>query len=236
MSAHPLAEQYRAGRDRLLEFGRGLVTEEATTLTTACPAWSVKDVYAHLAGISTDILAGNTENAATVEWADGHVAQRADSSLAEVLDEWATAGAEVSGLVEVAGDAFPLELFVDQLTHEWDIRAALGPKGSAVSDDSVFAQYLDDFGRIMATDAAERGLDRLTLEVEGTRLEVGTGEHLGELSLTLFEFGRISMGRRSHRQLMAFDWPDGDMSDHIDVIVRWSVSEVDVIDPIVLTS
>jgi len=38
--------------------------------TSACPTWSIKDVYAHLAGIASDILAGNTEGAATEAWAD----------------------------------------------------------------------------------------------------------------------------------------------------------------------
>lgn len=205
-------------------------------MTTACPEWSIKDVYAHLAGIATDILTGNTENAATPEWADGHVADRLDRSFDEILDEWTTAGAEVSKLVETAGDVFPLQLFVDQWTHEWDIRSALGERASSTADDAVFAHYLPDLAKIMADNAATRGLDRLTLEVEGTRLELGSGEHLGEVSLTLFEFGRISMGRRSHRQLMELDWPAGDMAGHIDVIVLWSVSEVDVHDPIILTS
>ena len=205
-------------------------------MTSACPLWSVKDVYAHLAGISTDILNGNTEGAATEAWADGHVAARSDRSLEQVLDEWSTAGPEVSNVMEEAGEAFPFQLFVDQWTHEWDIRAALGAQASSESDDSVFAHYLDQFHSVMASDAEERGLDRLTVEVDGRRFDVGTGEHLGEVSLTTFEFARISMGRRSRRQLMELDWPEGDMAPHIDVLVRWSVAEFDVHDPIILTS
>ena len=233
---HPLTDTYRNGREQLLELGRSLMPSEGDIMTTACPAWSVKDVFAHLAGISTDIMTGNTEGAATEAWADGHVAARVDRSLADVLDEWSTAGPEVSNVMEEAGEAFPFQLFVDQWTHEWDIRAALGAQASAESDDSVFTHFLSEFDAVMSADGAEQGLDRLTLEIDGQRLEVGTGAHLGEVSLTTFEFARISMGRRSRRQLMELDWPDGDMSAHIDVLVRWSVAEFDVHDPIILTS
>ena len=228
---HPLSDNYRQGRDRLLDLGRGLSAIQAATTTTACPAWTIKDIYSHLAGISTDILAGNTSEAATEAWADGHVADRLDRALPDVLDEWHKSGSEVSKVMESVGEAFPLELFVDQWTHEWDVRAALGPSAAAVPDNTVFDHFLDDFAANIGRDALAAGLDRLSLDVGGRRYELGEGDEVGELCLSTFEFARISMGRRSKVQLAELEWPMVDPSGHIDVIVRWSVAQDDVIDP-----
>lgn len=234
---HPLSDPYRAGRERLLELGRALSDDRAATRSTACPAWSVKDLYAHLAGVSSDILSGDTDNAATAAWADGHVVDRTDRSLAEILDEWERDGAEVSNLVESAGDAFPPELFIDQWTHEWDIRAALGTEAATAPDASVIAHLLDRFADGISRDAESRDLDRLTVVVgggppDGATIEVGTGPAAGELALSTFEFGRIAMGRRSRRQLAELDWPVRAIDDYVDVIVRWSVNDFDVVDPV----
>lgn len=231
---HPLSDEYRAGRDRLLTLGRTLTEGEGQIRTSACPEWTVKDVYAHLAGVSADILSGDTENAATPEWADGHVAQRSERSLTEVLDEWAEAGVKVSELVESAGEAFPLQLFVDQWTHEWDIRAALEGHAGVVPDNTVFSHYFDQLVTAIQSRSVADELDRLTVEVDGQRFQIGSADspELGELSLTMFEFARICMGRRSRRQLRELEWPMDDIDDHADALVLWSVSPVDVFDPV----
>lgn len=209
-------------------------------MTAACPAWSIKDVFAHLAGISTDILAGNTEGAATEPWADGHVADRLDHSLAQVLAEWEKAGEEVSAVMEATGEAFPFQLFVDQWTHEWDIRAALGAPAAVVADTTVINHFFDDFARVIGANPKGADLDRLYVEVDGQRFTIGgggdDGVDLGEVSFTMFEFARISMGRRSRRQLTEFEWPMTDIDGHVDVLVVWSVSGHDVDDPVVLTN
>ncbi len=230
---HPLSDEYRSGRDRLLDLGRTLTEDEGRTRTTACPEWTVKDVYAHLAGISTDILSGNTDKAATPEWADGHVAQRGDRSLTEVLDEWADAGPQVSELVESAGESFPFQLFVDQWTHEWDIRAAFEDRVAVVPDVTVFRHVFEDLVASIRSRPAAAALDQLTVEVDGQRFRIGGEDRpdLGELSLTMFEFARITMGRRSRRQLRELEWPMDDIDAHAEALVLWSVSEIDVIDP-----
>ncbi len=229
---HPLTDNYRQSRDRLLELGRQLSPEQAATESAACPAWTIKDIFSHLAGISADILSGNTAEAATEPWADAQVAGRVDRSLTEVLAEWTETGPEISKIMESAGNAFPFQLFVDQWTHEWDIRAALGSSAAIRADNTVFETYFDEFATIMADEASSAGLDRLTLDVDGRRRDIGDGDELGGLELSMFEFARISMGRRSADQLGALSWPMADPSAHIDVLVRWSVATSDVIDPV----
>jgi len=201
-------------------------------MTAACPAWSIKDVYAHLAGISTDIMAGNTEGAATEAWADGHVADRADHSLVQVLDEWEASGVGVTDTMRQAGDFFPFQLFVDQFTHGWDIRSTLGDPAAAVPELSAYEQFLPDFFANL-TERTPSDLAALTLKVGGQSFDLGHGDSIGELELDLFEYARISMGRRSRSQLDVLPWPDTvtDPSPYIDLLVVWSVNPYDVVDP-----
>ena len=207
-------------------------------MTSACPAWSIKDVYAHLAGIATNIVEGNTEGAATEAWADGHVADRRDRTMAEVLDEWQTAGAQVSDVMDEAGDLFPFQLFVDQWTHGWDVRATLGSEASAVPDLAVYEHYLDEFFQLMQSKdvSGVAGLTVLVADQSGHHsIVLGDEPPVGQLALDLFEFARVSMGRRSLAQLHALPWPDAvaDPTPYIDLLVVWSVNDQDVVDPIV---
>lgn len=233
VARHPLTDTYRTERTGLLALGRTLTDEQAATMTTACPEWSIKDVYAHLAGIATNIVEGNTEGAATEAWADGHVADRQDRAVTEVLDEWQSAGEQVSGVMEDAGDFFPFQLFVDQWTHGWDIRATIGEPAASVPDLAVYEHYFDQFVDLIA-ERTPAGLAQLGLLVGDRSVTIGDGEPVGTLALDLFEYARVSMGRRSLAQLTALPWPDGveDPSPYIDALVVWSVNTQDVIDPI----
>lgn len=230
---HSLADAYRAERRELLALGRALTNEQAAVVTTACPAWSIKDVYAHLAGIATNIVDGDTEGAATEAWADGHVRDRLDRGIAEVLDEWQAAGDQVSDAMDEAGDLFPFQLFVDQWTHGWDIRATLGRPAAVVPDLAVYELYLDGFFQGMR-DKDSAGLPGMTLVVDDRSIVLGDRPPVGTLELDLFEYARVSMGRRSLEQLKALPWPPAitDPAPYIDLLVVWSVNDQDVIDPI----
>lgn len=230
---HPLADDYRAEREQLLALGRSLSDGQAAERTAACPAWSIKDVYAHLAGIATNIVEGNTEGAATEAWADGHVADRIDRSITEVLDEWQSAGEQVSAVMHEAGDFFPFQLFVDQWTHGWDIRAAIGQSAAAEPDLAVYELYLDDFFESMQ-ERNPTGVPGLTVTVAQNSITLGDTPPVGRLELDLFEYARISMGRRSSSQIMALPWPESveDPAAFFDALVVWSVNEQDVIDPV----
>lgn len=232
MAKHALADTYRAEREELLALASTLGEDQAGVKTSACPAWSIKDVYAHLAGISSDILVGNTEGAATEAWADGHVAARLEHSLAQVLDEWGTAGSGVSEIMDEAGELFPFQLFVDQWTHGWDIRAAIGDVAAATPDMSTYEYFLDEFFANMQR-RIPGDLPGLELSLAGRNFVMGNEPAIGTLDMSLFEYARISMGRRSRAQLDELPWPQAvsDPAPYIDVLVVWSVNSADVVDP-----
>lgn len=121
---------YGQGRERLFELVAGLDPEEAETPVPACPAWTVRDVIAHMAGCCADVAAGNVEGVTTEAWADAQVRQRRDRTMAELVGEWS----RIAGRLEKVAYRFPSRmgsLWVFDLTaHEHDVRGALARPGA----------------------------------------------------------------------------------------------------------
>lgn len=186
LSDHELAAAYAALRNRCLGIGRSITDEQANALTSCCPAWSVKDTIAHLAGINADIMSGNTEGAATEPWADAQVEARRTHSIHEVCDEWEEIAPAMDELLAAMGTKMPPQLFLDAWTHEWDIRQATGI--GAAPDMRLLNHAWDDL--VEAVEKQNGG----PIDVEVDR----------------FELARISMGRRSRAQIEAIGLrPDG---------------------------
>lgn len=108
---------------RLAEVGRGLSPDQAEVRVPATPEWTVRQVYAHLAGGTSDALSGRMDGAPGPTWTGRHVAERAVSSMAELIAELqATAPAAAPTLAEAR---FPALAF-DRAVHFADIHEALG--------------------------------------------------------------------------------------------------------------
>lgn len=233
-----LADAYASLRRRCLDLGRSLDDVQAGTMSPCCPAWSVKDLYAHFAGVASDILAGNTEGAATEAWADAQVERRRDASLAEICDEWEADGAQVDEVVRGFGDAFPPQFYLDAWTHEWDVRQALGvaaePDLTLLRAVRPFlARRLHERANEMASTHSGEPFELVVSDgVDTWRSNVGDGDatstvELSTVELSLFEFGRITMGRRSAAQIDEVR-PGADPA----LLVFWSVNDEAIVDPV----
>src|SRR4051812_9864285 len=64
-----------------------LTDDQLTMLVPATPAWTVHEVYAHLAGGPVDALTGRMDGAPGPEWTSRHVSERAQLPLADLLAE-----------------------------------------------------------------------------------------------------------------------------------------------------
>jgi len=184
----PLESAYMAARQRVAD----LVAADparATGPVPACPAWRVHDVVAHLTGLCTDILTGNVAGAATDPWTQAQVDARRDTSLTEVLDEWADAGPQVAAMVEDFPEPYGRQVVADLAVHEHDIRGALDRPGARDSDAvDVGLAFLCNV--LVAPAAEERGL----APVEDV------------LIADDFELFRALTGRRSADQIRALRW------------------------------
>ncbi len=240
MSAE-LAAAYRDLRGRILDMTSGLSPEEAEQTVPCCPEWSVRDLLCHLAGVPADILAGNTDEAATVAWADSHVTRRAGWDVARILAEFDEAGTQVDEIVTAFGQRMPGPFFLDAWTHEADLAHALGHPGP--SDLRLVDHVLDFLIDSVDRRLTEAALGPLTLRGLGPNRIIGAlgrgedaedrsspSDDRAELRTNRFEFARATMGRRSLAQLAALDWHGIDGAVVGPLLVAWTPNKVDIIE------
>jgi uncharacterized protein (TIGR03083 family) len=179
----------------------------ATLPVPACPAWTVHDVLAHLAGVEDDILAGRLDGVATDPWTDAQVQARHDRSLAEILDEWEEKGPRVEAMAGAFGQA-AVQWTMDCITHDADVRSALD---EPVLFDRPHIERCVEFaagGYLLHGLEAGVPLARLVggghefppTDAGITEVEAATAD------TSLFEVLRGITGRRNPDQLRAWSW------------------------------
>ena len=214
-----MGEMYRAGRIGMIELGRSLSDEQAAMPVPACPRWSIKDVYAHQAGVVDDALAGRLDGVTTDPWTALQVEKRKNNTLTEVLDEWESIVGPFEAFLETG--AAPPQVIVDQWSHEQDIRGALDRPGNRDDARAKFA--------VQAL-AGMRGesWEHAPIEVigdSGTWM-LGKGEPQITLRASDYDLARALLGRRSRAQVEAMDWT-GDPTPILDHLVVFAYSAED---------
>jgi hypothetical protein len=219
---------YRSGRERALALGRSLSVEHGGSVVPATPEWTVKDNFAHMAGVADDLLNGRLEGVATDAWTAAQVEARRDRSLAEVLDELEALGPAMDAVVEAFGEAIDPRLFLDQWTHEQDVRGAVGMPGGADAAVVAWSAPIVLGGWVSAI--GRSGLPAITLRCGEVELTSGEGA-VGSLDVDAFTALRVITGRRSRSQLAALDWHGvADPAAYFDHLVVFSVAERDIHD------
>lgn len=175
----------------------------ATTRVPACPDWNVRDVAAHLAGVTADALAGNMEGAGTDPWTAVHVDTRSERSLDEILAEWDEAGPRLEAALAGVGPGAN-QLVFDTATHEHDLRQALDVRDDR--DNDSIAVALEFITSAWAASFTAHGFEPLRLRFGDTSVDAGEGEPVATVSTTPFETLRALSGRRSLAQITAYDW------------------------------
>ena len=198
---------YAEGRERFISL---VLDADPSAPVPTCPAWTVKDVLAHVAGIPADILAGRLDGVATDPWTAAQVEARRDATIADITAEWRETGAQVDGMVDAFGPTGK-QLLLDLTTHEQDVRHALG--APALRDAPVLDVGLDFLAFGLGT-----ALTRpLAIEAEGRTWQAGEGEPAAVLRGSRFDVVRACTGRRSRAQVEAMDW-SGDHAAFVDAL------------------
>jgi hypothetical protein len=202
---------FTAARTRVHDLAIDLSGEQASLVVPGTPLWSVHDVVAHLAGVTSDTVSSNMDGAAGPEWTARQVAARRDRTIPELLDEWEGLGPTVEPLFS-EGDGVGF-LAIDALTHEHDLRGALGHPGP--SDPDTVAAVV---GRIASTALGprldERGLPGLRLVTPEASWVAGSAGVGATANASAVEFFRSLMGRRSAAQVRAYRW-EGDPEPYL---------------------
>jgi len=202
----PVGAAYASCRRRIADLVVDLDAGAADRAVPCCPAWSVRDVAAHLAGVVDDVLAGRLEGVATDPWTAAQVDRRRGRELTEIVDEWQGLAPQFERFLDAAGPA-AAQAVADVVTHEHDIRQALAAPGARDSD--AVAIGLDFIAPGLRESARQRGIPVPGLRTPDGRAwsEPGDG---ASVTAPAFELVRASTGRRSAAQLRALDW-DGDV-------------------------
>ncbi len=208
------AQTYRALRGRVSDLVRDADEEQLERLAPAAPEWRVRDLVAHLSGITADINAGNLDGVATDAWTARQVDTRRDWDIARVLDEWDTEGAKIEAVMSSLPEIAVEQMTMDAATHEHDIRGALATPGSRDSDaiDIGF-----DFGVQIVAGTVDQADAVLCIETEAGSHTVGGGARQIGVRAGRFELVRAMTGRRSVDQMRDFDW-DGEAAPELLVL------------------
>src|SRR5918995_837190 len=114
------ARAYADSRTRIIEMIRELDDEALNATVPSCPEWRVRDLLAHVAGLTTDVLAGNVESYGTYPWTSRQVDERRDLDIAQIIKEWEGNAADFDSLLNSQPGFLPYLTTADLVTHEHD--------------------------------------------------------------------------------------------------------------------
>jgi uncharacterized protein (TIGR03083 family) len=212
-SGDETAAHYETCVARFADLARSLTVGQLDQPVPATPGWTVRGVLSHLTAIPTDALAGRLAGIPTDEVTAGQIAERAQRSAVELLDEWlpnvpAMCDGARAGLV-------PPNLAVDVLTHEQDVRGALGLPPVIGADELAFCLTLYASGTAYRVRTAELPVLAVRAGDSGFERRSGDGPPAATLVAPAFELFRALAGRRSRSQVLRYDWT-GDSEPYLD--------------------
>lgn len=199
-----LRDAYASARERVQDLVRTLDRAPLGTAVPACPDWTVKDLVAHVTGVAADALAGNIGNVGGRDWTTSQVHARRDLTVGDILEEWNQVASQIEPALDELHPTMASALVGDIVTHEHDLRGAIGNREARDTDGVVIAAgfYARNFGKRLK-DAA---LPTIVVEAGDHRWTAGRDEPAGSVRAPLFEMLRGLTGRRTTEQVAAFDW------------------------------
>jgi uncharacterized protein (TIGR03083 family) len=190
----------------------------------ACPEWTVHDVVAHLVAVVEDVLGGRLTGIPTNEATAEQVARRAGRPVSDMVAEWNAIAPAFEAFLS-STPVWPAAM--DALSHEQDIRGAIGQPGAR-----------DVPAIVLGTRRLVQGIPSpvaLVVHLDGEDHRVGPetpdagDSHSLELTTTTFEAFRFRLGRRSRAQLAALAW-SGDPAPVLDHLTIFGPSPIDIIE------
>lgn len=224
------SEHYVRVRDRLVALAADLDDAAAEATVPATPAWSVRDVYAHLAGACADVVDGRLDGVATDPWTEAQVLARRDRSLDQIVEEWTSLAPRIDELVDALGEHMDPRFFIDAWTHEQDLRGLWGVPGGG--DDPLVDGFAPAIVKGVCVRTRRAGLAPIEVRA-GAAVDRSGDDPEVRLEVEPFELLRGVLGRRSRNQLRAWAWsaPTGtDLDAHVDALLVFGIAEADLTD------
>ncbi len=185
---------------------------ELAVQVPATPAWSVRDVLAHVVGLAGDFNAQrfpSADDEGGTAWTAVQVQSGRARTLAELLDEWEREAPTFEAGLRAFGYEFGSHFVADVHAHYQDVRGALSfaPDVDDLTVRVALDHYLGFLDQLLA--ASGWGVLEVVAGAEVSRLGVA-GLHRARLRGEPFEVLRVVSARRSAHQIRGLDW-NGDL-------------------------
>jgi uncharacterized protein (TIGR03083 family) len=199
------ADAYRELRERVSALMAGVDDATMAAPSPATPKWTVHDVFAHMVGVTDDVVAGRLDGVATDAWTQKQVDARRDTTKDELLAEWSEKGPAFEDIMRALPAAIAGQALFDAATHEHDLRHALGRPGArdSAAVDEAWAWIV----------SVRSGGVRLVTD-EGDDVFAGADAPVATVHTTRFEILRACTGRRSASEVASYTW-DGDVQPEL---------------------
>ena len=176
-----VVQAYLEFRDRIVSLIREIPESQASLSVPLCPNWEVSSLISHIIGIPEDILAGRMEGVATDAWTQAQVDRHEGESLAHLADIFLSTAAEFDVVLPHIPSPVNSQLVMDAITHEHDLRHAVGRAGAQHST------------------AVDVALGFLLNMVD--TIAPGRAQELSDSGVSRYELMRSLSGRRSIEQM-----------------------------------
>jgi hypothetical protein len=199
-------DDYLAVRDRVTTLVIGSDLEQQVP---GSPAWSVRDVVAHLSGLCEDWVAHRLDGYASQAWTDAQVARFAGYPLGEILQRWDVTARAFAALPDDPVMGAPARwAFGDAVIHEADLRGTLG--GGQVPHEAVALALKGAISRWRQTLASTntRTLLVRTPDLRDWWIGVPDDPEAVAVFTPAYELFRALAGRRTQDQVRLWDWDD----------------------------
>jgi uncharacterized protein (TIGR03083 family) len=124
-----VAASYVALRARVIELLRSTPESSGNIVVPCTPEWTVRQLAAHVVGVPEDVLAGRMEGVASDAWTQAQVELYGHLTLSELADLFEATAPQIDAIIHNIPQPIISQFVMDAVTHEQDIRGALGVPG-----------------------------------------------------------------------------------------------------------
>ena len=222
------AALYEVERRAFLDSLGALPAQSLATVVPATPAWTVRDVLAHLVGITADLNAQRFGSGDGDAWTASQVAGRAGRSVDDLAAEWDREAPTFEHGLRLFGYFLGAHYLGDLLHHVGDVRVALAQPPAR--DDEAIAVGLDFYLESFEETLTQTGLGAVDVEAGNERWRLGAGDPIASVGATRYEMFRALGGRRTLPELrQRLNW-SGDVDAVIAVVSRYPTPEQPVLE------
>jgi uncharacterized protein (TIGR03083 family) len=187
-------------RVRVIELVRDVDPSALDRPAAATPGWRVRDVLAHMVGVSDDVVNGRLDGIASDAWTAAQVEKRRNISIDELLGDWEHYGPQFEKLLAGAPEEIAGQAVFDAATHEHDVRQAIGRPGARDSD------AMDLSWQWLVSTRTRAGAPAIRFVTERGDDIARAGEPQRTVRAPRFELLRATTGRRTAEEIASYEW------------------------------